>query len=56
MKQCDCKGWKEGNQKVIGIYVIAKIHGVIYDGPVGDYCMWCGKKLKNVNLKEDING
>ena len=48
MSECDCKDWEEGRSQLISQAVFCHMHsaGPRYEGPLFNYCPWCGKKLK----------
>ena len=50
-KVCTCTEFLPNMEKMGGIFVLAHIHGVYYDGAKFVYCPWCGEKLRDGEIE-----
>ena len=43
--KCNCDGWVENIPFVDGLFDMAAIHGMKYEGKIFVYCPWCSHLL-----------
>jgi len=52
--KCTCQKWKQHIPRLESLVMIGFVHGMTVEhGVVFKFCPWCGKKLKEVKVKDD---